>query len=74
MEHPNQKPQGVKCPKGMKLPKAVKSLAASMHNLTKTQRRDFMKNMGVAIHDAAIKARQTSRADRQAAVSMPPTA
>lgn len=50
-----------KCPKGMKLPGSVKRMAMGMRNATKAERRDFMRAMGMAIHDAAFKIKNAQK-------------
>lgn len=51
-----------KCPKGMKLPTSIKRMAAGMRGATKAERRDFMRAMGRAIHDAAYKLKNANKA------------
>lgn len=50
-----------KCPKGMKLPNIIKAQAALMFHKTKSERRHFMRSMGIAIHEAASKVRNAAR-------------
>ena len=54
-----------KCPKGMKLPGWVKRIAMGMRNATKAERRDFMRAMGTAMHEAAYKVRNANKMSAQ---------
>jgi len=61
-----------KCPKGMKLPTWVKRMSAGIKN--KSDRRDFMRAMGRAIHDAAYKLKNANKAaTRSANITAAPT-
>ena len=52
-----------KCPKGLKVSKYVKGVAAMMacNGATKEQQRRFMRTMGIAMHQAANRSRNTPR-------------
>jgi len=55
--------QPLRCPKGMKLPSYVKAMSASIKG-SKADRRYYMRLMGIAIHEMAIKSKNASRTER----------
>jgi hypothetical protein len=55
----------IRCPKGMKLSKVYKTYAALGPFKTKAERNEYMRMMGTAVHEAALKVKQAAKqADR----------
>ena len=58
-----EQPRRVKCPKGMKLPRSVKTRAALASWKTKEDKNHYMRSMGIAIHEAALKIKSAARTE-----------
>ena len=49
-----------KCPKGLKIHAYIKGQAALMGGKTKAEQRYFMRTMGIAAHEAAMKVKRSA--------------
>ena len=58
-----EQPRRVKCPKGTKLPRAVKIRAALASWKTQADKNAYMRSMGIAIHEAALKIKSAARSE-----------
>ena len=65
-DQPNNKQKRLVCPKGMKLHKSVKGRAAMMRatGASKEFARTYMKQMGTAMHEAALRIRSAAKESR----------
>jgi hypothetical protein len=59
-----QKQVFVRCPKGMKMPRAVKRLATLLTFASKDDRREYMRILALAEHDAKYNAKRTNKETR----------